>query len=71
MATIHNMVRSERFELPTLWFEARCSIQLSYERTIKNTPPSKKEGQRAQAEALNGVSEGVRTLGLQGHNLAL
>jgi hypothetical protein len=24
------MVRPERFELPTLWFEARCSIQLSY-----------------------------------------
>ena len=27
------MVRPERFELPTLWFEARCSIQLSYGRT--------------------------------------
>ena len=26
------MVRPERFELPTLWFEARCSIQLSYGR---------------------------------------
>lgn len=25
------MVHSERFELPTLWFEARCSVQLSYE----------------------------------------
>jgi hypothetical protein len=25
-------VRPERFELPTLWFEARCSIQLSYGR---------------------------------------
>ena len=24
--------RPERFELPTLWFEARCSIQLSYGR---------------------------------------
>src|SRR5271154_5033763 len=30
------MARPERFELPTLWFEARCSIQLSYERV----PPS-------------------------------
>jgi hypothetical protein len=29
------MVRPERFELPTLWFEARCSIQLSYGRVVK------------------------------------
>jgi hypothetical protein len=28
------VVRPERFELPTLWFEARCSIQLSYGRLI-------------------------------------
>jgi hypothetical protein len=27
-----DMVRPERFELPTLWFEAKCSIQLSYGR---------------------------------------
>jgi hypothetical protein len=26
------MARPERLELPTLWFEARCSIQLSYGR---------------------------------------
>jgi hypothetical protein len=26
-------VRPDRFERPTLWFEARCSIQLSYGRT--------------------------------------
>ncbi len=26
------LARPERFELPTTWFEARCSIQLSYER---------------------------------------
>ncbi len=30
------MVRPERFELPTLWFVARYSIQLSYGRTRKN-----------------------------------
>ena len=30
------VARPERFELPTLWFEARCSIQLSYGRV----PPS-------------------------------
>jgi hypothetical protein len=29
------MVRPERFELPTLWFVARCSIQLSYGRSTK------------------------------------
>ncbi len=28
------MVRPERFELPTLWFEAKCSIQLSYGRVL-------------------------------------
>jgi hypothetical protein len=29
---LNHMVRPERFELPTLWFEAKCSIQLSYGR---------------------------------------
>ena len=28
------MVRPERFELPTKWFEATYSIQLSYGRTL-------------------------------------
>ena len=28
------VVRPERFELPTLWFEAKCSIQLSYGRAV-------------------------------------
>ena len=30
--TLCRVARSERFELPTLGFEVRCSIQLSYER---------------------------------------
>ncbi len=30
--TRREVARPERFELPTLWFEARCSIQLSYGR---------------------------------------
>ena len=29
---IVNVVRAERLELPTFWFEARRSIQLSYAR---------------------------------------
>ena len=29
------LVRPERFELPALWFVARCSIQLSYGRILK------------------------------------
>ena len=29
-----SMARSERFELPTFWFVARRSIQLSYERAV-------------------------------------
>jgi hypothetical protein len=29
------MVRPEGLEPPTLWFEARCSIQLSYGRTLR------------------------------------
>lgn len=28
------MVRPERFELPALWFVARCSVQLSYGRVF-------------------------------------
>ena len=34
LSEIDSMVRPERFELPTLWFEAKCSIQLSYGRTL-------------------------------------
>jgi hypothetical protein len=30
------LARSERLELPTAWFEARNSIQLSYERLTMN-----------------------------------
>ena len=30
------VARPERFELPTLWFEARCSIQLSYGRVAES-----------------------------------
>ena len=31
------MARPERFELPTLCFEGRCSIQLSYGRAVDHS----------------------------------
>jgi hypothetical protein len=31
---LREMARPERFELPTLCFEGRCSIQLSYGRAV-------------------------------------
>jgi hypothetical protein len=33
------MARPERFELPTLWFEARCSDPLSYGRVMNIIAP--------------------------------
>ena len=42
------MVRPERFELPTLWFEARYSIQLSYGR-IDNGLDYPENGARSQS----------------------
>jgi hypothetical protein len=44
------VARSERFELPTLGFEVRCSIQLSYERV----------------SAFNGLGECLKVLGTNG-----
>jgi hypothetical protein len=32
---LNRMARPERFELPTLCFEGRCSIQLSYGRIAR------------------------------------
>ena len=37
---LKRVARPERFELPTLWFEARCSIQLSYGRVGQFYPKS-------------------------------
>lgn len=60
------MARSERFELPTLGIEIRCSIQLSYERVRPRGPNiafsreveagrSKKADRFGRAAALLGV----------------
>src|SRR5690606_9197050 len=35
MSTVSKMARPERFELPTAWFVARYSIQLSYGRVVE------------------------------------
>ena len=42
-------MRSERFELPTLGFEVRCSIQLSYERVRGRLPDLAGQGQQPAA----------------------
>ena len=34
MGTLYHLARPERFELPTAWFVARYSIQLSYGRVV-------------------------------------
>ena len=49
------MARPEGFEPPTPWSEATCSSPLSYGRVMMEE---------------RGVSEGIRTPDLQGHNLA-
>ena len=61
------MVRPERFELPTLWFEAKCSIQLSYgrekqERTDIKIATNSPEG-NYDAAAVSGGG-GVANIGI-------
>jgi hypothetical protein len=45
---IFYLVRPERFELPTAWFEARNSVQLSYGRKLGE----RKKGQAAMPDPL-------------------
>ncbi len=40
------MVRPEGFEPPTLWFVAKCSIQLSYGRTLPWMQLNKNTGEK-------------------------
>src|SRR5579862_8730377 len=51
------VARPERFELPTLWFEARCSIQLSYGRVTVSLP---KESSVNQENELTGITSTCR-----------
>src|SRR3984885_11342175 len=49
------MVRPEGFEPPTLWFVAKCSIQLSYGRTLRGMQPSNDIGVCALEQAARGL----------------
>jgi hypothetical protein len=50
------MVRPEGFEPPTLWFVAKCSIQLSYGRTLRGMQPSNDIGVCALEQAAGRLS---------------
>ena len=46
------MVRPERFERPTYWFVASCSIQLSYGRTLQGMQLIKNNGIRGLEQTI-------------------
>src|SRR5258707_5864475 len=46
------MVRPEGFDPPTLWFEAKCSIQLSYGRGKQGSTDTKNSGYSASRQLL-------------------
>ena len=52
MGTLCHLARPERFELPTAWFVARYSIQLSYGRIVWY----RAQGALLQRETLAGAS---------------
>ena len=58
------MARSERFELPTLGIEIRCSIQLSYECVARRLSDLVREGQPPlrNTDAAGGPGLGVDAL---------
>ncbi len=60
------LVRPERFELPTLWFVARCSIQLSYGRSTEQPAESFDYSGNSGDE---GVGEPCNASGIQQNTL--
>ena len=60
------MVRPERFELPTLWFEAKCSIQLSYGRGKEGTAVNNltKKSPDRYVVATGSAASGVTNIGI-------
>ncbi len=57
------MARPERFELPTAWFVARYSIQLSYGRCVRDRIIGKRPIERKGPPGIgDGGERGIRTL---------
>ena len=56
------MVRPEGFEPPTLWFVAKCSIQLSYGRTLRGLQPFKDTGFRLNQQPADPLKYGAVSL---------
>jgi hypothetical protein len=54
------MVRPERFERPTYWFVASCSIQLSYGRTLRGIQLYKDNGDSGLGQPPEGEWGGAR-----------
>ena len=61
------MVRPERFELPTLWFEAKCSIQLSYGRTFADDSSAQQSYRFASLGLSRGRLQRLRRRGFLNH----
>ena len=60
------MVRPERFELPTSWFVARRSIQLSYGRALVNQTPAIRISGIAYGLEAQAAPRRSRTIGGEG-----
>ena len=64
------MARPERFELPTFWFVARRSIQLSYGRAgAKNSSTASNRRQQAEYSGAFRCGSFLRRLSMRGRAL--
>ena len=64
------MVRPEGFEPPTLWFEAKCSIQLSYGRVLCSRVMAKcRAGKLGRWGGIGGGRRGRRKHGQSFHDV--